>query len=48
MALPYTLVLGLVGFFSVEMLLGPLTDWFYQAGWLVLDNVTPTALPALH
>ncbi|AKA17590.1 Na(+)/H(+) antiporter NhaB [Aeromonas hydrophila] len=48
MALPYTLVLGLVGFFSVEILLGPLTDWFYQAGWLVLDNVTPAVLPALH
>jgi NhaB family Na+:H+ antiporter len=48
MALPYTLVLGLVGFVSVEMLLGPVTEWFYQAGWLVLDKVTPTVLPALH
>jgi Na+:H+ antiporter, NhaB family len=48
MALPYTLVLGVVGLLSVEMLLGPMTEWFYQAGWLVLDNVTPAVLPALH
>ncbi|AHV35355.1 Na+/H+ antiporter NhaB [Aeromonas hydrophila YL17] len=48
MALPYTLVLGLVGFFSVEFLLGPLTDWYYQAGWLTLDNAAPAVLSALY
>lgn len=48
MALPYTLVLGLVGFFSVELLLAPMTDWFYQQGWLVLDNALPAVQSALH
>ncbi|WP_447835649.1 Na(+)/H(+) antiporter NhaB [Aeromonas salmonicida] len=48
MALPYTLVLGLVGFFAVELLLAPTTEWFYQAGWILPHSVAPAALPALH
>lgn len=48
MALPYTLVLGLVGFFSVELLLAPVTEWFYQHGWLVMESTLPAAQPALH
>ncbi|MFB2864950.1 sodium/proton antiporter NhaB [Aeromonas sp. MdU4] len=48
MALPYTLVLGLVGFFAVEMLLGPTTQWFYQQGWLVLSQGAASVAPALH
>ncbi|MFQ2852103.1 Na(+)/H(+) antiporter NhaB [Aeromonas caviae] len=48
MALPYTLVLGLVGFFSVELLLGPATEWFYQAGWLLDHGALPLPTPATH
>ncbi|MHC9247809.1 transporter permease, partial [Aeromonas jandaei] len=48
MALPYTLVLGLVGFFAVELLLGPATQWFYQQGWLVLSEGAAAVAPALH
>ncbi|MGL5587389.1 MAG: SLC13 family permease, partial [Aeromonas veronii] len=48
MALPYTLVLGLIGFFSVELLLGPATEWFYQHGWLVRESALPAVQPALH
>ncbi|MBL0597410.1 sodium/proton antiporter NhaB [Aeromonas jandaei] len=48
MALPYTLVLGLVGFFAVELLLGPATQWFYQQGWLVLSEGAASVAPALH
>ncbi len=48
MALPYTLVLGLIGFFSVELLLGPATEWFYQHGWLVMESALPAVQPALH
>ncbi|ATY77376.1 MULTISPECIES: Na(+)/H(+) antiporter NhaB [Aeromonas] len=48
MALPYTLVLGLIGFFSVELLLGPATEWFYQHGWLVMESAQPAVQPALH
>ncbi|PJG60357.1 Na(+)/H(+) antiporter NhaB [Aeromonas cavernicola] len=48
MALPYTLVLGLVGFFSVELLLAPLTEWFYQSGWLIPHTTLPISPPAIH
>ena len=48
MALPYTLVLGLVGFFAVELLLGPATEWFYHAGWLVDHAAVPLPTPAAH
>ena len=49
MALPYTLVLGLVGFFAVEQLLAPATEWFYQAGWLTQGSAAMQNLaPATH
>ncbi|MNH03646.1 Na(+)/H(+) antiporter NhaB [compost metagenome] len=49
MALPYTLVLGLVGFFAVEQLLAPATEWFYQAGWLTQGSAAmQTLAPAAH
>ncbi|MGL6003424.1 Na(+)/H(+) antiporter NhaB [Aeromonas sobria] len=48
MALPYTLVLGVVGFFAVELLLAPTTEWFYQHGWLVMESALPAVQPALH
>lgn len=41
MALPYTIVLTLVGLLCVEFTLMPVTDWLLAHGWLV----TPT--PAL-
>ena len=34
MALPYTLVLTLVGLFCVEFTLAPVTEWFMQLGWI--------------
>jgi NhaB family Na+:H+ antiporter len=48
MALPYTLVLGLVGFFAVELLLAPTTEWFYQHGWLVMESALPAVQSVLH
>jgi NhaB family Na+:H+ antiporter len=36
MALPYTLVLTLVGLLCVEFSLTPLTEWMTQSGWLTL------------
>ncbi|MEH0741372.1 Na(+)/H(+) antiporter NhaB [Vibrio cholerae] len=34
MALPYTIVLALVGFAGIVFLLEPMTAWFYDAGWI--------------
>lgn len=34
MALPYTIVMGLVGLAGIELFLVPMTEWFYDAGWL--------------
>ncbi|MEZ6967007.1 sodium/proton antiporter NhaB [Aeromonas sp. S9(2024)] len=48
MALPYTLVLGLVGFAAVETVLTPLTEWFYQQGWLIVPQGAAVVAPALH
>ncbi|MGL5799647.1 MAG: hypothetical protein ACRCYN_06235, partial [Plesiomonas sp.] len=42
MALPYTIVLTLVGLFCVEFTLQPITEIFYQWHWL--SNETHTAL----
>lgn len=39
MALPYTIVMGLVGLAGVELLLIPMTDWFYDAGWISLGSI---------
>ncbi|MBZ4307535.1 hypothetical protein LAN33_25015, partial [Mycobacterium tuberculosis] len=38
LALPYTIVLTLVGLLCVEFTLMPVTDWLLAHGWLV----TPT------
>lgn len=35
MALPYTFVLALVGLAGIEFMLVPMTEWFYDMGWLV-------------
>ena len=34
MALPYTIVLTFVGLAGIELLLVPMTDWFYSMNWL--------------
>ncbi|ESB92435.1 sodium/proton antiporter, partial [Salmonella enterica subsp. enterica serovar Agona str. ATCC BAA-707] len=34
MALPYTIVLTLIGLLCVEFTLAPATEWMTQAGWL--------------
>lgn len=34
MALPYTIVLGLVGLAGIELFLMPTTEWFVQNGWI--------------
>ncbi|KOC89041.1 sodium/proton antiporter NhaB [Winslowiella iniecta] len=34
MALPFTLVLSLVGLMCIEFTLQPMTDWFLQQGWI--------------
>lgn len=35
MALPYTIVLALVGLFGIAFLLEPMTAWFYDMGWII-------------
>ncbi|MCC4797567.1 Na+/H+ antiporter NhaB [Enterovibrio norvegicus] len=40
MALPYTVVMGLVGLAGIELLLVPITDWFYAAGWITLGDAS--------
>lgn len=34
MALPYTIVLALVGLAGIVFLVDPMTTWFYDAGWI--------------
>ena len=34
MALPYTIVLAILGFIGIEYFLVPMTEWFYEMGWL--------------
>ncbi|KKD01371.1 MULTISPECIES: Na(+)/H(+) antiporter NhaB [Photobacterium] len=47
MALPYTLVLSLIGLAGIELTLIPMTEWFYQNGWLsAASEVIPQLAPA--
>ncbi|MDO6707114.1 Na(+)/H(+) antiporter NhaB [Photobacterium sp. 1_MG-2023] len=47
MALPYTLVLSLIGLAGIELTLVPMTDWMYQQGWLTAaSEVIPQLAPA--
>ncbi len=39
MALPYTIVMGLVGLAGIELFLVPMTEWFYEAGWLTSHSM---------
>lgn len=39
MALPYTLVLSLVGLFCIMFTLEPMTQWFMQHGWVTLPSL---------
>jgi NhaB family Na+:H+ antiporter len=34
MALPYTVVLALVGLAGIVFFVEPMTAWFYDAGWI--------------
>lgn len=35
MALPYTIVLALVGLAGIVFFVEPMTAWFYDAGWII-------------
>ncbi|KOO11645.1 hypothetical protein AKJ18_28060, partial [Vibrio xuii] len=34
MALPYTIVLAIVGLAGIMFFVEPMTQWFYDAGWI--------------
>ncbi len=39
MALPYTLIMTVVGLLGVEFLLVPVTEWMMHIGWISLPNI---------
>ncbi|MCB5320482.1 sodium/proton antiporter NhaB [Yersinia intermedia] len=39
MALPYTIVMTIVGLLGVEYLLVPITEWMMQSGWISLPHL---------
>ncbi|WP_318510128.1 Na(+)/H(+) antiporter NhaB [Photobacterium leiognathi] len=41
MALPYTIVLTFVGLAGIELMLVPMTDWFYTMGWITEGSAAP-------
>ncbi|MGF1758982.1 sodium/proton antiporter, partial [Photobacterium sagamiensis] len=49
MALPYTIVLSIVGLAGIEFMLAPMTAWFYDIGWLAhhtaeaISTIAPAA-----
>ncbi|WP_318441341.1 Na(+)/H(+) antiporter NhaB [Photobacterium leiognathi] len=47
MALPYTIVLTFVGLAGIELMLVPMTDWFYTMGWITEGSAAISAAPAL-
>ncbi len=48
MALPYTIVLTFVGLAGIELLLVPMTDWFYSMNWLTQATIDAAAsVPAV-
>lgn len=50
MALPYTIVLTLVGLAGIELLLVPMTHWFEATGWLTAPaaEAIQAVVPAAH
>lgn len=44
MALPYTIVLTFVGLAGIELLLVPMTDWFYSMNWLTQETINAATL----
>lgn len=50
MALPYTIVLTLVGLAGIELLLVPMTHWFEAIGWLTAPaaEAIQAVVPAAH
>lgn len=50
MALPYTIVLSIVGLLGIIYLVEPMTAWFYDAGWIVkhTGEVVGSAISSGH
>ncbi|MGR5502049.1 Na(+)/H(+) antiporter NhaB [Vibrio sp. DNB22_10_4] len=50
MALPYTIVLSIVGLLGIIYLVEPMTAWFYEAGWIVKHTgaVVESAISSGH
>jgi Na+:H+ antiporter, NhaB family len=48
MALPYTIVLAVVGLLCTMYLLPDMTQWFYDIGLLHHGSVVSTVTPAAH
>ncbi|MCG3864888.1 MULTISPECIES: Na(+)/H(+) antiporter NhaB [unclassified Photobacterium] len=47
MALPYTIVLACVGLAGIELMLVPMTEWFYTMGWITDASSAAATIPAL-
>lgn len=47
MALPYTIVLASVGLAGIELMLVPMTEWFYTMGWITDASSAAATIPAL-
>ena len=49
MALPYTIVMGLVGLAGIELFLIPMTEYFYDMGWVTAQPIpVEAATPSIH
>ncbi|GLT16574.1 Na(+)/H(+) antiporter NhaB [Vibrio zhanjiangensis] len=49
MALPYTIVLTVVGLVGIVFLVEPMTAWFYDAGWITQHSGLPIqTMPKAH
>ncbi|NCB61336.1 MAG: sodium/proton antiporter, partial [Gammaproteobacteria bacterium] len=48
MALPYTIVMTIVGLVCVMYLLPDMTQWFYDMGWLHHNSLSVEALESAH
>ncbi|MCG3746528.1 Na(+)/H(+) antiporter NhaB [Vibrio cincinnatiensis] len=48
MALPYTLVMSLVGLSCVILLLDPMTSYFYEMGWITHHSLKPAVITMGH
>ncbi|MFV0575724.1 MAG: Na(+)/H(+) antiporter NhaB [Vibrio sp.] len=51
MALPYTIVLALVGYFGIQFFLEPMTTYFLDMGWIsttAAEVIHQATIPAVH